>query len=324
VAGTDVHGKIDRALLRRFKPPAWALLREVANATGGRARRRADAVAISCWPSRGLQVHGVEIKVSRSDWLRELTDPAKSEPVQRYCDRWWVVAPRGVVDLDELPSTWGLLLLQKGGNLRAEREAPPLDPVPADRAFLAALARSMHASVEAAEKRVLRGIQGDDVYDKGYQAGLEAGAARARLDLQRELNEGQRARQALEEFQSATGFSIDSWRARHVGGMMRAVLTAGSYRPMQQDYERLREALDRNLKIVIGMRRAAAEAERFLNASDEEWARRLHAGCAHPDYEYRLARSAPSEGWERNEEFERELFEHVRDQDDSWRRRMSR
>ena len=46
------------------------------------------------WPSRGLYLHGFEIKVHRNDWLRELKNPAKAEEIAGYCHFWWVVATR--------------------------------------------------------------------------------------------------------------------------------------------------------------------------------------------------------------------------------------
>lgn len=59
---------IEAALARIYSQPEWAILFDVGNATGGRATRRADAVAMSLWPSRGLELYGFEIKVSRADW----------------------------------------------------------------------------------------------------------------------------------------------------------------------------------------------------------------------------------------------------------------
>jgi hypothetical protein len=47
---------------------------------------------MSLWPSRGIELHGIEIKVSRNDWLKELGDPAKADEIARFCDRWWVAA----------------------------------------------------------------------------------------------------------------------------------------------------------------------------------------------------------------------------------------
>lgn len=131
---------IAAALRARYASPEWATAFEVADRTGGQ-RRRVDCVALNCFESRGLEIHGVEIKVSRGDWLRELRDPAKGEEsAQRYCDRWWVAAPRGVVQDGELPAGWGLLEFA-GGKVRARVQAAPLPAAPPDRAFMAAFVR---------------------------------------------------------------------------------------------------------------------------------------------------------------------------------------
>jgi hypothetical protein len=76
--------EVRAALMNRYCAPEWATFFEVANSTGGGAVRSADAVAMSLYPSRGLRLHGFEIKVSRSDWLHELKQPDKSVAVQRF------------------------------------------------------------------------------------------------------------------------------------------------------------------------------------------------------------------------------------------------
>lgn len=67
-------------LAKRYPDPEYALLTQVADQTGWRSRI-ADAVAIGCWKSRGLYIHGFEIKVSRSDWLFERKHPEKAETI---------------------------------------------------------------------------------------------------------------------------------------------------------------------------------------------------------------------------------------------------
>ena len=55
----------------------WIFLTNVRDTTGrpkGSRRRYADAVAMNLWPSKGLALHGFEIKVSRSDFLTELRE----------------------------------------------------------------------------------------------------------------------------------------------------------------------------------------------------------------------------------------------------------
>ena len=104
-----------KALIRaKYPVREWALAFEVSNGTGSEARRHADAVAMNLWPSRGLAIHGFEFKVYRNDWLRELQNPAKAEPVAQYCDYWWLVTGPGIVKDGELPDTWGLMEVQEG------------------------------------------------------------------------------------------------------------------------------------------------------------------------------------------------------------------
>lgn len=79
------------------------------------SNRRADLVRVGMWASRGTGVDVHEIKVSRSDWLRELDDPAKAEAWWPYCNRFWVVAPSGIVQAAELPEGWGLLEFPAAG-----------------------------------------------------------------------------------------------------------------------------------------------------------------------------------------------------------------
>lgn len=96
-------------LLERAHPSReWALLFQVPPRTGG-GTRYADAVALNLWKSRGYALHGFELKASRSDWLRELKQPEKSEEIIGSCDYFWVVAAPDIVRVDELPPGWGLL-----------------------------------------------------------------------------------------------------------------------------------------------------------------------------------------------------------------------
>lgn len=130
-----------KALLRtRYAHPEWALAFEVADATGARGTRYADAVAMNLYPSRGLAIFGFEIKVSKSDFMREIKSPDKSVAVQRYCDFWWIVAPAEAVDESLLPLNWGWIEA-KNGSLKARVSAVRLKPEPVSRDFLAALLR---------------------------------------------------------------------------------------------------------------------------------------------------------------------------------------
>lgn len=129
------------AMRKRWKDPEWAVMWEVNEATGARSGRSADAVMMSLWPSRGLELHGVEIKVSRSDWKREAADPRKAEAVAKYCDRWWVHTPVGVVDdVSDMPPAWGLREFD-GKQWNTVKEAERTEALPMDRTFLASILR---------------------------------------------------------------------------------------------------------------------------------------------------------------------------------------
>lgn len=84
---------IVEALRKRYPEPAYALITEVRNSTGYARSRTgyADAIAMGCWPSRGLDVQGFEFKTDRGDWLREWKNPIKADQFVKYCDYWWVV-----------------------------------------------------------------------------------------------------------------------------------------------------------------------------------------------------------------------------------------
>ncbi len=107
--------KIHQAIAARFAPPEWLTLFEVHDAAGFEMRYRADAVAVNLYPSRGLEIHGLEVKVSRADWLRELKDPEKAIGVSRFCDRWWLAIPDiAIIHPFEVPANWGILVLGEG------------------------------------------------------------------------------------------------------------------------------------------------------------------------------------------------------------------
>jgi len=128
------------ALRLRFPPNSHALMFEVAPSTGG-GTRYADAVAVGLWASHGHLVQGIEIKVSRADFLNEMKHPEKSEPVMRYCGRWWLACPKGMIEPKELPPTWGMLELHADGTLRPKVKAPILSAVPVTLNFFASLCR---------------------------------------------------------------------------------------------------------------------------------------------------------------------------------------
>ena len=207
-------------LADHFAPPEWAFLRQVRNATGaGRVTRTADAIAMSLWPSRGLELHGFEVKVSRSDWLREVADPAKADEIARFCSRWWiVVSDPKIVVTGELPPTWGLKV-PHGAGLRAVVEAPlnPLVQEPT-RAFIAAVLRVVveqapgKAEIDAEAARRAEVVRAECA--KSYEISVKVAVD----SVQRDLDE---IKTAVKDFEARAGVTINRWTAGEVGSVVR-------------------------------------------------------------------------------------------------------
>lgn len=140
------------ALRKHYSPAEYALCFEVADATGANKRRSADAVVMNLWPSRGLLIEGIEIKVSRNDWRNELANPAKAEAVAKYCDKWWIVTPENIVHAHELPPLWGHMVVLETGKVIVNKPAPQKESaVPKEgRGFMAAMLRRA-SGVDAGE-----------------------------------------------------------------------------------------------------------------------------------------------------------------------------
>lgn len=187
-----------RELLQVLAEKVWpkeshAWLYEVANGTGSRARRWADAVVCSCWPSRGLFLLGIEVKVSRTDWIKEFKTPEKSEPVQRFCDYWWLATTPGICKPEELPERWGLI--EVGEKHTIVKSAPKLTPAPLDIAFIASLLRKEASGRDWEFQRHV-----NDLVEQRCQR------------KQEELDEHTREIEAkIRTFKDATGIDLTRW-----------------------------------------------------------------------------------------------------------------
>lgn len=130
-------------LERIFPSPAFVLLPQVANGTGQsrEKRRTVDALAVSVYPSRGLYLAGIEIKITRSDWVKELREVEKASDIQRFCRQWYMACPVGVIPEGEVPLNWGLIVVRKDG-ATVVKPAVDLSPEPPDMPFMCAVLRA--------------------------------------------------------------------------------------------------------------------------------------------------------------------------------------
>lgn len=249
------------ALGERYKAPEFALLPQVRNATGyASTTRTADAIAMSLWPSRGLELHGFEIKSARHDWIREVRDPAKAEEIASRCDRWWIVAgAEDLVQPGELPVTWGLLV-RRGNALVVAVEAPKLEAAPVDRPFLAALLRkASEVVVSRAEIEAAVVAERERVYEEA-KATAEKAAKWQQQHLQQRHDE---LRQAVAEFEKKSGVSIGTWSYGDVGAAVR-FLTA-NHDSATAPAERMRRFVEEQEKLASEARRALVAIENTEN-----------------------------------------------------------
>jgi hypothetical protein len=179
-----------------FATPAYCLLEQVADGTGARQHRWADAVAMSVWPSRGYDIHGIEVKVSKSDWKSELKQVEKSTAVQQYMNRWWICTPdETIIAPGELPPTWGWMVCTAKGTMKVIVPAPVLTPKPISVEFMASILRNVQ---KADETMIERACQ------KEYSRGYENGGTHYRDSYAR-------IKKTVEEFEAASGLRLNEY-----------------------------------------------------------------------------------------------------------------
>lgn len=219
------------ALRKAFAAPEYALLFEVADATGARHTRFADAIAMNLWPSRGLTVHGMEIKVDKYDWKRELQNPKKAEAIYQYCDLWSVVTPEnGVIDdVKEIPLNWGWIVVRDDGLIKTVKQPERNEAKPLDRLFVAALLRNASKADDAEvnrmiEERVarLRALDKDEIDREVKRRISDNDHALKRLQLIRDKLGGDYNEWLLsdEEFALAVAFVIRAGVTKTYSGVL--------------------------------------------------------------------------------------------------------
>ena len=149
------------ALREHFPAPAYAVLDHVRSHTGyGGRERTIDTIVMGLWPSRGIELWGIEIKSSRSDWQRELRDPAKAERLFAEFDRFFLLTgDLKVAALDEIPEPWGWMAIGPKGRIVTKKAAPLNSAAAAtSRRFLASLMRKVTEDIEAHQRQ--EGVRG--------------------------------------------------------------------------------------------------------------------------------------------------------------------
>lgn len=192
------------ALGRRYREEEWLTAWEVQESSGSRSRS-CDLLALNLWQSRGQALVGHELKATRSDWLRELRDPAKGEGFFIHCDRWYLVSPPGVCKEGELPEGWGHLEMvgeDERARLVERVPAPQRIPPPLPREMLCSFARRLAKPAHTESEREIQ---------RRVDERLASSEAhwKQRMDMALELQSGRI--EQLERLEKLSGVTIAGW-----------------------------------------------------------------------------------------------------------------
>ena len=240
----------------KYGSDEWVFLPGVRSAAGFDAKREADAVAMNLWPSRGLAVHGFELKSTRSDWLKELRSPEKADVIGKYCDHWWIVTgTTGIVKDGELPLTWGLME-PYGADLRIKVGAPKQEnPEPLDRSFMAAM-------LKAAKKHALPDSIAEAKAKKAYDEGLRDGRSNAKYDLEAFEAINEKYTKIRQTFLNVTGLDLNSWNVKEVAA---SIKFARQYRSPDKILEALESVMAPITRLADGVKKELEGLRSSLN-----------------------------------------------------------
>ena len=173
--------------------PEWASLAEFSLRPGG-GWQRADLYIVRAWRGmpKGHERILIEVKVSRSDFLREMSKPYKMSELSSVSHRSYFATPEGVIkDTDDLGDVGHLLITVHGVKVarRCKRNDNP-DPIP-EGSFVEAFRRASRA--EARERMV-----SDDPVSEV-------------LSLKKEVERLKRSEQTLRDSQYRDTSALQSW-----------------------------------------------------------------------------------------------------------------
>jgi hypothetical protein len=182
-------------LLRINRHPAvkgeWATFAEVRNGTGWESSARyMDLFALNCWPSKKFRSCAYEVKIDRSDFMREILDPSKRAMAEKVAMECWFATPAGLVTKDEVPESWGLVTVDKEGNLKTMKMPTQRTPDQWPVGFVASLLRKA-ADPESTVPEKFWKLAGEELTEahllEAIEKRLEEGKMRMRTTIRHEL-----------------------------------------------------------------------------------------------------------------------------------------
>jgi len=123
------------------------ILEQIPDGTGMFQSRWIDVAVFQMFPSKGLTRFAFEVKVSRSDFLEELSHPEKHHWCLECFHEFWFVAPKDVIQLAELPPHVGWMYPTSKGLARARHAVRNPNPK-LDDTLLAGFMRAAGKEIE--------------------------------------------------------------------------------------------------------------------------------------------------------------------------------
>ena len=150
-------GEVRECLRMRWPDTEYLTIAE-APESADRQGRKIDLLVLSLWRSRGYEREAVEIKVSLSDWKRELDNAAKADFWWRHAHRFWLAVPVEIAEKvrEDLPSGWGLLSCTPNGSfvvVKAEKHEPEVFTWQTTLGILRACANAGWGALQHAENK---------------------------------------------------------------------------------------------------------------------------------------------------------------------------
>jgi hypothetical protein len=233
----------------------WLVLDQVRSGISSWHIRTADALAYGMWPSKGQLIMGFEIKVSYGDWQRELQVPEKADEIAKYCDKWWVVAPKDLIPVQELPEKWGLLEPART-KLHVKKQAVDLETGYKDlpREFISCIFRRFVEKVKKPAREDLR-----NEYNRGIQEGLDRAVYQEMDKEMKQISyQYKQLKEAVAKFEETSGVQLTGdygW----MGGM-----TAENVAWLVKNASNLKSRLPKVVKDVTKMAEELEEARKRL------------------------------------------------------------
>lgn len=213
--GATVKVDLEALIASKYPLPEWAIFYELNKGVGWRGTEgRIDMAAINCWPSKHHTRVAFEMKRSRGDWLKELSNPTKRKWCEANFHETWFVVAHGVAKDVEVPEGWGLMIATKQADKLIKR-------IPARHREIDPLDEGLAIAAIRALSRRLQNVEGKHYYFEGsiieqrHVDALVEGHIIKRLKAERSILEQQQ--NAVVEMQE----DVDAFRKEYTAPLMK-------------------------------------------------------------------------------------------------------